>query len=209
MEWREAVQPLLFASEEEPATAGRAVTGRTVAGIAVPYRSLSHDLGGFVEEMDPRAFAEQERAGFPDVELRYAHQAPILLASTRSGSMRIRSTPRGLTYEAQLPASTGYLHELITRGDLRGASIGFEVDENTWSMRDGRAHRLVTKAHLIEISLVGRPAYPDTSAALRSTPANSPSAPRRRMSPEIARARFRLVRSHDVAAEQARRALNR
>jgi uncharacterized protein len=153
---------------EEPQASGYMNSaGLGVKGVAMPYGSSALISGAFEERFHPAAFAEQDADGFPDVELRFQHEDPILLASTRSGTLRISNGPNGLAYEADLPRSA-YLEDIVTRGDLNGASVGFTSLDDVWEKNagtDGRPLRTVRAAYLHEISLVGRPAYKGATAS--------------------------------------------
>ena len=56
----------------------------------------------------------------------------------------------------------------VARGDIRGASFGFQTITDDWNTKDGMAHRTLIEAKLRDVSPVTFPAYPDTSVAMRS-----------------------------------------
>ena len=110
-------------------------------------------------------------------------------------------TPTGLRYSVDPPASLPYVTELVGRGDVAGASVGFVVVEDEWS-RDGTVpFRTVRVAVLAEVSLTATPAYRDTSALLAAGPRSVSTAKAAR------RVSFDPVRSLR-AREQVRRREN-
>jgi HK97 family phage prohead protease len=146
-------------------------SGAVVAGIAVPFLQLSQNLGGFVEEFAPTAFAAQADLGWEDVEGRFQHVGEFVLASTRSGSLALDVGRDALRYRMQLPSAIPYVAELVGRGDLNGASITFYAVAAEWSQPpDAPPIRTVTEAVLVEVSVTGRPAYAQTSAELVQQP---------------------------------------
>ena len=142
---------------------GTQVENRTIKGIAVPYNSSSqllHDR--------PRPYREEFRMGaFPhigeNVALYLGHDHKSLpLARTGSGTLRFYETEAGLMFEADLPESRPDILEAVTRGDIPAVSIGFTAITDEWNHRAKAmpSTRVVTKAHLFELSLVANPAYP-------------------------------------------------
>ena len=165
-------------------TAGAAAS--RVTGVGVPFGQLSALIAGtFREQFDPHAFDEQAAENWssddypaPVVQGLFQHQGAFLLASVKAGTMSLTLTPRALLYSMNVPASLAYVRELIESGDLAGASIGFEALETDWTRgSDGTPIRTVLRARLIELSIVGLPAYPQTSAAIASGPQRSMKAP--------------------------------
>jgi HK97 family phage prohead protease len=147
--------------------------GRTLAGLAVPYGKWSGEIaepgvrGTFQERISRGAFGDLEGA---DIKLLYNHQGAALLARTKSGTLRLKDTAGGLRFDAELPETTlgNDVRELIQRGDLTGEmSFGFYVEADEWN--DKRTLRTVTKARLVELSVVVDAAYgTNTSSELRS-----------------------------------------
>jgi len=142
---------------------GTSAESRTIKGIAVPYNSSSqllHDRA--------RPYREEFRMGaFPhigdNVALYLGHDHKSLpLARTGSGTLRFSETPEGLMFEADLPESRPDILEAVTRGDIPAVSIGFTAISDDWNHRAKSmpSTRIVTKAHLFELSLVANPAYP-------------------------------------------------
>lgn len=126
-------------------------------------------IGDFNETILPGAFRDSLASG-ADILLLVDHDRSKVLARTANGSLSLRETAEGLTFEAQLPDTTlaRDIHALAAAGTLGGMSIGFRVRKGgeSWPSRDRRELRAV---ELIEISIVSSfPAYPDTTVAARS-----------------------------------------
>ena len=142
---------------------GVSVESRTITGIAVPYNSSSqllHDR--------PRPYREEFRQGSfpvigPNVALYLQHDHKGLpLARTGAGTLSFTESERGLLFMAELPESRPDIIEAVRRSDIAGVSIGFTALQDDWSHRSKGlpSTRVVTKAHLYELSLVANPAYP-------------------------------------------------
>ena len=144
---------------------GTAVEGRQLSGLAAPY-GVTAKIGDFREVIAPGAFAASLATG-GDVLALADHDAGKVLARTRSGTLALRETQRGLEYTLTLPdTSVGNdLRALAARGDLGGVSMGFRCVRDSW-IGDLRT---LHEVELHEISIVSAwPAYPDTTVALRS-----------------------------------------
>lgn len=141
--------------------------GRTVEGVAIPYNSLSQDLGGFREIILPGAATEAIKA---DILALYAHDKRALLGRTSSGTLKLREDAAGVHYSINLPNTQvgNDTQELVRRGDVKGASFGMYVHNERWEMREGSKVRVISRISLEEITLTPTPAYTETSAALRS-----------------------------------------
>ena len=154
----------------------RAVTGqldgegRTFVGYAAMFDVPSEPLP-FVERIARGAFDRTLRNRKRDVRLYVNHDSNMVLASKRSGTLRLSEDDRGLRVEADLPDTTyaNDLRELMRSNVVDKMSFGFQVPRggDTWS-DDGR-ERTLRQVELFEVSVVtGFPAYDQTSAAVRS-----------------------------------------
>jgi hypothetical protein len=95
----------------------------------------------------------------------------MVLASKRSGTLRLEEDEYGLRFEADLPDTTAArdLRELMRTGIVSTMSFGFTIARggDRWSA-DG-SERTLTAINVHEVSVVtGFPAYPQTTAAVRS-----------------------------------------
>lgn len=175
--------------------------GMTFMGYAAKFNSKSENLGGFVEVIERGAFKRSLDAR-NDVKLLVNHDAGRVLASTRSGTMRLTEDEVGLRVEADLPNTTDGrdMAELLRRGDLRNMSFGFNVIKDSWST-DGQ-ERTLHSVRLFETSIVAWPAYQATEASVRAYDALASRA--QVDADELADAILKLEEGEDLSAEEAK-----
>jgi uncharacterized protein len=142
------------------------------AGYAAVFGQLSVDLGGFRERIQPGCFADALDGG-ADVRLLINHDANLILGRTTAGTLSLREDDHGLYVEAPLP-DTSYARDLVVsmrRGDIAEMSFGFIPKKDDWQETDeetGLPIRELVRAGLFDVSPVTFPAYPSTSAEVRS-----------------------------------------
>jgi HK97 family phage prohead protease len=143
---------------------------RIVSGTAIPFGELSLDLGGFVEQFQESAVDRTLRT--VDVRALASHDDARLLGRVTARTLTISKDRRGLQFEILVPnTSDGRdVYELVKRRDLTGASFAFKVhkDGEHWDFTRDPPLRTVTDTTIREISLVAWPAYPQTTAHVRS-----------------------------------------
>ena len=141
--------------------------GMTFVGYAAKFNSPSEDLGGFTETIEQGAFRKSLRSR-NDVKLLVNHDTGRVLASSRSGTMKLYEDEVGLRVEASLPnTSDGRdMAELLKRGDLNKMSFGFSVQKDSWN--NEMTERTLKSVRLFEVSIVAFPAYAATEAMVRS-----------------------------------------
>lgn len=147
----------------------RAEGENKVEGIACVFNREA-DIGWFTEEISPRAF---DGADMSDVVLNFNHDNSLLLAGTRNGSLTLDVRDDGLFQSASIIDTTQGrdVMKLIESGLISKMSFAFTIADGgeEWSTRNGKEHRTVTKIdRLYDVSLVTFPAYPQTSAWMRS-----------------------------------------
>ena len=144
--------------------------GSTFVGYAARFDQPSEPLP-FIERIAPGAFSRSLRNRKRDVRLFVNHDSSQVLASKRSGTLRLEEDEYGLRVEADLPDTTAArdLKELIRRGVVDSMSFGFTVPRGGDRWSDDGSTRELREVVLHEVSVVtGFPAYPSTSAAVRS-----------------------------------------
>lgn len=145
-------------------------TGKA-GGYAAVFNSDSHDLGGFVEVIEPGAFKRslsQAQTGALNIFALWSHSDALPLGSTGSGKLTLSEDERGLAFELDTKRFTPAQLDSLADGELR-MSFGFTVREQEWKeLDDGSILRTLKDVDLVEVSFVINPAYPDTSAAKRS-----------------------------------------
>ena len=152
-----------------PRSEGGAVIPR-VKGLLAPYKSLSGDLGGFVEEYQPGCFAEFLKRDDPRVL--YNHNIDSILGRKSAGTARFWEEADGLHYEADLPDTQAGrdVRVLLERGDIKEASAAFYIYQYRWEQRGDTRVRVIEKARLVEGS-------PHTFAAYGSATAEPEQVP--------------------------------
>lgn len=142
----------------------------TVSGFAIPYNSDSRKLfGKFIERNRPGAFDGSFGKG--EMRLNFEHLGYATLGTERAGTLRVFPEADGVRFECDLPDTTHGRDtaELMKRGDLAGCSYEFGDAEWEWSERsDGETVGEVVKGTVRALTLTVNPAYPETSAGLRS-----------------------------------------
>lgn len=143
-----------------------------ISGILAPYDVLSCDLGGFREVYSPGCF-KKSLEGNADPLILAFHDPSKVLGRKSVGTARFWEEANGLHYEADLPNTQDAkdLKVLIERGDVRGASAAFFIEQYRWETRGGERVRVVEQAELVEGSPHSFTAYKDTSADAEQTAA--------------------------------------
>ncbi|MFE9256500.1 HK97 family phage prohead protease [Streptomyces sp. NPDC006879] len=144
----------------------------TMRGYAYRFNELSHNLGGFRERIMPGAGADSLKAN--DVLGTFNHDMNQVLGRASSGTLRTGEDTEGGWYEIDLPNTTvgRDLAELLKRGDVRGSSFTFRVNDGGQRVHDelddttGLPIREITRMDVVELGPVLNPAYPTTDASL-------------------------------------------
>lgn len=145
-------------------------TGKA-AGYAAVFGSDSHDLGGFIEVIEPGAFKRSLQAaasGSLNIYALWSHDNALPLGSTQSGKLTLSEDDRGLAFELDTKRFSAAQLDALEDNDLR-MSFGFNVRADEWRETDtGMIVRTLKDVDLHEVSFVINPAYPETEAAKRS-----------------------------------------
>lgn len=163
VEKRNTAQPVEFRAAGDG-------SGNVLTGYAATYNRYSQNLGGFVEQVAPGAFAKS-LGDKVAVVARYNHDDNYLLGTTEAGTLLLESDDTGLRYDVSLPDTTAGndVGKLAARGDLRYSSFAFHVLEDEWSVTEqGFPLRTLLNVQLVDVAPVNSPAYLDTSTGLRS-----------------------------------------
>lgn len=154
--------------------------GAVLTGYAAVFNRYSQDLGGFVEQAAPGAFAKTVAEG--DIRALVNHDPNRLLGRTRSGTLRLAEDTTGLHYEVDLPSTRDAIdvRALAERGDLTGSSFTFRAmqDGDEWSLTEQEYPlRTLTEVRLYDVGPVTFPAYlsteeEQTALAMRSLAAH-------------------------------------
>jgi HK97 family phage prohead protease len=153
----------------ERRAASVAAQGTTIRGLAIPFGSLSEDLGGFRELFEPAA-VDRTLAEQIDVRALVDHDAGKIIGRVKAGTLRLRKADDGLHVEITPPDNTTGrdVLESVRRGDVDGMSIGFRVmpGGERFERRSGLDVRIITDARIVEASIVTFPAYSATDVSV-------------------------------------------
>jgi len=148
----------------------------SIAGRALSYNTLSGDLGGFKEKLQPGCFSRSIASGRVVKCLR-EHQDGFLLGSTKNGSLTLQDGPDGLDFRCSIDPNDPIAvstRAAIQSGLIDSMSFAFAVDGDggdDFSAPDasGLLIRTIKRAALLDVSPVFAPAYPvGTSVAARA-----------------------------------------
>ena len=148
--------------------AAAATTDTTTAepqlrGYAIVFNSLSEDLGGFREKINPDAIELND-----NVFAFWSHDPSQPIGSTRSGTLALNTDENGVRFDLSTERFTPLMLAAAKAGDVQ-MSFGFRAIDQEWSRDEaGNAIRTLKKIAVFEVSPVTTPAYADTSAAIRS-----------------------------------------
>ena len=144
--------------------------GKTLVGLAAPFGKRSVDLGWFVEEIKPGAF--RDAIGRSDAAALFNHNPDNLLGRQSAGTLTLEEADEGLRYTVRVPDSemARSVLQSVERGDLRGNSFAFTVEEDVWGAIDGDTllRTVVKVRELFDVGPVVYPAYRDTTVSVRS-----------------------------------------
>ena len=144
--------------------------GKYIEGYAIVFESNSVDMG-FIERVAPTALDRSLRdaaAGQANIYAFWSHNTAIPLGSTKSGKLHLEKDARGLKFRLDTSRLSREQVAAVRDGDMQ-MSFGFCTRSDVWEKgADGKDHRTLLDIDLTEVSPVAMPAYPDTSAAIRS-----------------------------------------
>lgn len=137
----------------------------TLSGTAIVFDSPSVDFGGWEEIIDPEAIELDD-----DLYLDYDHQSANILGRTANGTLSVEIDSEGVHFTAKPPKTTVAqdVLALVRDGYVRGCSFAFECLEDDIQRLEGRLVRIVKRAHVYALTITGIPAYPATTAEVRS-----------------------------------------
>lgn len=140
-----------------------------LSGLAIAFDSLSVEIFGFFERIASSAVDRTFTEGIDVVQLAH-HNSERPLASLRTGTLRIRKTPKGLANAFTLLDTTDGRDMLqnVRGGIVTKQSFGFVVmdDGDEWAMEGERIVRTVHDMRIYELSGVVWPAYTATALSV-------------------------------------------
>jgi len=145
---------------------------RQIVGYAAVFDTWSQDLGGFIEQIDKRAFdGVVEKSDVMAVLNHNIERGLLARSKNGEGSLNLEVDEIGLkyTFEAPKTAIGDEVLEGVKRGDITASSFVFTVESDEWDFTKSPAQRTIKKVNLLfDISPVYTPAYLDTTVAQRS-----------------------------------------
>lgn len=142
---------------------------RVIKGYAIVWNRPSERLGWFIEQIAPTAI---ERTFAEKVDLRALidHDPSLIIGRQSAGTLRVAKDNHGLRVEIDPPnGPRGQdIVESVRRRDVNGMSFAFQPLDVTWNEKVDPPVRTVTDMLVREVSVVSFPAYPQTSAEMRS-----------------------------------------
>jgi HK97 family phage prohead protease len=125
------------------------------------------DIGGwFREKIKAGAFAKTIKEA--DVRALMNHNENYVLGRNKAGTLKLREDSKGLAVEID-PVPATWADDLLKsmrRGDVNQMSFGFTVNKSEVDYE--KDERILTDVTLFDVSVVTYPAYPTTSAQVRS-----------------------------------------
>lgn len=137
-------------------------------GHAAMFNKRYSVYGMWVEEFAPGAFARTINNA--DVRALINHDPNLVLARSKSGTLRLSEDTRGLLVDADM-APTTYAQDLavtMQRGDVTQMSHAFRAIKELWDESGKIPVRTITEAELFDVSVVTYPMNESTDASLRS-----------------------------------------
>lgn len=149
---------------------------RTVEGYALLFNVDSTPMGwsgDWVEKIAPGALDGVLENSDVLCLLNHDESRGVLARWRKEpGSLKLEVDEKGLRYSFEAPntALGEELLEGIRRKDISASSFAFTVEDDEWLQRDTNTYERVIKrfGQLFDVSPVYRPAYEDTSVAVRS-----------------------------------------
>jgi len=148
------------------------VTPPRIEGYAATFNALSEDMG-FREMIEPGFFDDVLA---DDARALFNHDRNFVLGRKSNGTLSMGQDATGLRVEID-PPQTQLINDLVIspmkRGDINQMSFAFTVKPNgdDWREEGGQLIRVLKKGgalRLYDVSVVTEPAYPQTSAQVRS-----------------------------------------
>lgn len=143
---------------------------KKISGYAAVVNSYSEDLGGFREIILPGAF--RNALSYSDVRGLFNHDPNMVLARTKSGTLKLNEDSFGLYFEMTLPdTQVGRdVYENIRLGNISGCSFSFIVapggDEWSYDSQRNVTRTISQFQTIFDVGPVVFPAYQSTSCEI-------------------------------------------
>lgn len=141
---------------------------KALTGHAAVFNQRA-DLGWFLEEIAPGAFADSIAAD--DIRALWNHDHSLVLGRNKANTLELTEDETGLAVKIYPPDTQAGRDALVSigRGDVSQMSFAFQVIEHKWAvLEDKRELRTILKAKIYEVSPVTFPAYTGTDISARN-----------------------------------------
>lgn len=169
-----------------------------LAGYAMRWNSLSDDRGGFKVRLLPGSAI----AATPTAAL-YNHNRGEVLGTTANGTLRISNDDVGVRVEIDLP-DTSYARDtatLVRGGYVAGMSFYMAGEPAFRAIREGGQDIIeVSRFVYDEVSVLGNPAFADTSIGIKHFSARTALSRNKDRLRQFTLTKYRLQASELVAA---------
>ena len=160
---------LLMTEEPLEIRAGTDTEPAKISGYAIRFNKETKIGGMFREIIRPDAIKNDIQS--QDIRALWNHNPDFPLGRTVNGTLELEKDEQGLRFSI-VPSDTSWGRdalESVKRGDVSGMSFGFFVKSDKWSEQSSKMPlRELLDIELLEVSPVTFPAYPTTSAKVRS-----------------------------------------
>lgn len=142
---------------------------RVIEGYFAVFNSNYEIAPGMSESIAPGAFSKSLAN---DVRALINHDTTLVLGRTKSGTLELKETERGLWGHIDInpnDVDAVNLYERVKRGDVDQCSFGFDIRSQDTDIRDdGSVHWTLKDVELYEVSCCTFPAYEETSISARA-----------------------------------------
>lgn len=138
-----------------------------IKGYAARFDKWSEKLYGmFREKISPGAFSKTLKEN--DIVALINHDVSKILGRNTAGTLSLEEDDKGLAFDITVPDTTDGRDLVVSmkRGDISKMSFGFVTVRDEWNEKG--SERVLHEVKLTDVSVVTRPAYPQTSASVRS-----------------------------------------
>lgn len=141
-----------------------------IEGYFAVFNSNYEIFPGATESIAPGAFTE---ALGGDVRALINHDTTLVLGRNKANTLELREDSHGLWGSIRInpkDSAAMDLYERVSRGDVDGCSIGFDIaEEKTEFLENGDMHWTIEKiSPLYEVSCCTFPAYKETNIQARA-----------------------------------------
>lgn len=172
------LRSMAFADVEMTATD----KGYTFDGIAAPVGVVA-EFPDFSEEYERGSFRRFLAGNKANIPFLHEHNPRDLMATTRSGRLKLSEEVRGLRAQAEVVKTdlSERIKALVDSGDIGGMSVGMVVGRPNQRIdfrSGGKPHRMITGfKKILDVCTTFDPAYASTEAQFRSMAVNLSGSP--------------------------------